>query len=225
MQRLVLGALAALLCAPLLLAQKASENQFPKIEFSWGYLYVGEFPYNVFRFPIGNGAVVLENDFGTRRGFALSFTRNLNRPIGFRGEFSAQFHHEEGTGNFIVLCGTGTCPVSQPIELTPRLFNFLGGPEIKFRNHTWFTPLVYGLFGLAHTTATFSTSGTGLNLNLLTTETGFSMAYGGGVEVRISRRFSVRTSVDFNPKWVGRDDNGARQAQKDLRGFIGVVFR
>jgi opacity protein-like surface antigen len=224
MQRLVLGALAVL-CAPLLLAQKASENQFPKIEFSGGYLYVGEFPYNVFRFPIGNGAVVLENDFGTRRGFALSFTRNLNRRIGFRGEFSAQFHHEQGTGNFIVLCGTGTCPVSQPIELTPKLFNFLGGPEIKFRNHTRFTPLVYGLFGLAHTTATFSTSGTALNLNLLTTETGFSMAYGGGVEVRISRRFSVRTSVDFNPKWVGRDDNGARQAQKDLRGFIGVVFR
>lgn len=79
--------------------------------------------------------------------------------------------------------------------------------------------------GLAHKTATFGTSGTTLNLNLLTTETGFSTAYGGGMEVRIRRRFSVQTSVDFNPKWVGRDDNGARQAQKDLRGFIGVVFR
>jgi len=224
MQRLVLGALAALLCAPLSQAQKASENQFPKIELSGGYLYTGEFPYNVFRFPIGNGAVVLESDFGTRRGFALSFTRNLNRRIGFRGEFSAQFHHDEGTGNFMAQCGTAICPVSQPIELTPKLFNFLGGPEIKFRNHTRFTPLVYGLFGLAHTTATFSTSGTALNLNLLTTETGFSMAPGVGLEVRISRRFSLRTTLDFNPKWVGRDDNGARQVQKDLRAFIGVVF-
>jgi opacity protein-like surface antigen len=225
MQRLVLGALLALLSAPFLPAQTANESQFPKIELSGGYLYTGEFPYNVFRFPTGNGAAVLESDFGTRRGFALSFARNLNRHIGFRGEFAAQFHHDEGTGNFKVPCGTAICPVSQSIELTPKLFNFLGGPEVKFRNHTRFTPLVYGLFGLAHTTATFSTGGAPFNLNLLTTETGFSMAYGGGLEVRISRRFSVRTSVDFNPKWVGRDDNGARQVQNDLRWFVGVGFR
>jgi opacity protein-like surface antigen len=225
MQRIVLAALVALLFAPLMQAQKANENQFPKFELSGGYLDAVEFPYNVFRFPIPNdGAVVLEDDFGTHRGFAFSFTRNLTRRIGFRGEFSAQFHHDEGTGNFLVPCAAGTCPVSQPIELTARLFNFLGGPEIKFRNHTRFTPVVYALYGLAHTTATFSTGGTAVSLKLPTSETGFSMAYGGGLEMRISRRFSVRASFDFNPKWVGRDDDGARQIQKDLRGIIGIVF-
>jgi opacity protein-like surface antigen len=225
MQRLVLGALAALLSASLLQAQTANENQFPKIELSAGYLYTGEFPYNVFRFPIqNNGNVELESDFGTRRGFALSSTRNLNRYIGFRAEFSSQFHLDEGAANFTVQRGTATFSVSQPIELTPKLFNFLVGPEIKFRNRTRFTPLLYDLFGFAHSTATFSTSGAALSLNLLSAETGFSMAYGGGLEVRIIGRFSVRTSVDFNPKRVGRDDNGARQDLNDLRWFIGVVF-
>jgi opacity protein-like surface antigen len=225
MQRLVLGALVALLSTSLLQAQTANESQFPKIELSGGYLYTGEFPYNVFRFPIeNNGNVALESDFGTRRGFALSFTRNLNRHIGFRAEFSSQFHHDESIANFTVQGGTATFSASQPIELTPKLFNFLVGPEIKFRNRTRFTPLLYDLFGFAHTAARFSTSGAALSFNLPTTETGFSMAYGGGLQVRINGRFSVRTSVDFNPKRVGRDDNGARQDLNDLRGFIGVVF-
>ena len=224
MQRLVLYALAALLCAPLGQAQKANESQFPKNEFYGGYLNAGEFPYNVFRFPVGDGTVVTENDFGTKRGFELAFTRNLNRRIGIRGEFSAQFHRDEGTGTFPVPCGATTCTVSQPVKIAPKLFNFLGGPEIKFRNHTRFTPLVYGLFGVAHTTATFATSGAALNLTLNTAETGFSMAFGGGLDVRIHRRFSIRTTLDFNPKWVGRDDNGARQIQNDLRLSVGIVF-
>jgi hypothetical protein len=71
---------------------------------------------------------------------------------------------------------TATLSVSQPIELTPKLFDFLVGPEIKFHNRTRFTPPLYDLFGFAHTTATFSTSGAALSLNLLTAETGFSMA-------------------------------------------------
>jgi opacity protein-like surface antigen len=224
MQRLVLGALMALLSAPLLPAQTANENQFPKIELSGGYLYTGEFPYNVFRFPIqNNGDVDVESDFGTRKGFAVSLTRNLNRRIGFRGEFSSQFHEDHGT--VTVHRGTATSSVAQPVDLTPKLFNFLVGPEIKFRNRTRFTPLLYDLFGFAHTTATFSTSGAALHLNLGTTETGFSNAYGGGLEVRIHRRFSVRTTVDFNPKRVGRDDNGERKDLNDLRWFIGIGFR
>ncbi len=225
MQRLVLGALLALLSAPLLQAQTANENQFPKIELSGGYLYTGEFPYNAFRFLIQTNAnVEVESDFGTRRGFSFSFTRNLNRYIGFRGEFSSQFHHDEGTATFTLQSGTGTSTFTQPVQITPRLLNFLVGPEIKFRNHTRFTPLLYDLFGVAHTTAAFSTTGAALNLNLQTSETGFSMAYGGGLEVRISRRFSVRTTVDFNPKRVGRDDNGERNDLNDLRWFVGVAF-
>jgi hypothetical protein len=50
------------------------------------------------------------------------------------------------------------------------------------------------------------------------------MALGGGVDIRMTRRFSLRTSLDFNPKWVGRDDNGARQVQNDLRLAVGILF-
>lgn len=224
MQRLARLILLVLLCAPLVRAQGSNDSRFPKYETYVGYLDSGEFPYNVFRFPLVNGAVVLESDFGTHHGFETSFTRNLTKVIGIKGDFSAQFHHDTGTGNFVVACGQTTCTVSQPVELTPRLFNFLGGPEFKMRNHTRFAPVAYGLFGVAHTTAAFQTSGSTLNLSLNTTETGFSMTVGGGLDIRITRRISFRTTTDFNPKWVGRDDNGGRQVQKDLRFSTGILL-
>jgi opacity protein-like surface antigen len=224
MQRLALFLMLVLLCVPLVRAQGSNDSQFPKYEIYAGYLDSGEFPYNVFRFPVGNGAVISESDFGTHHGFDASFTRNFAKYIGIKGDFSAHFHHDEGTGNFMVACGQTTCVVSQPVELTPRLFNFLGGPEFKLRNHTRFTPLAYGLFGVAHTTSTFKTSGSTLNLSLNTTETGFAMAFGGGLDIRITRRISFRMTTDFNPKWVGRNDNGARQVQNDLRFSVGILF-
>lgn len=222
--RLPFAILTLVLVPSLTRGQSSRDGQFPQYEVYGSYLYTGEFPYNVFRFPLSNGAVVVESDFGTRRGLATSFTRNFRRSFGLKGEFSAQFHHDEGTGNFIVPCGQTACTVSQPIELNPRLFNFLVGPEFKARNHTRVTPFFHALLGLAHTTSTFKTSGMTLNLSLHTTETGLSMTFGGGLDVRIQHRWSFRTVLDYNPKWVGRDDNGARQVQRDLRLSTGVLF-
>ena len=50
------------------------------------------------------------------------------------------------------------------------------------------------------------------------------MAFGGGLDVRILPRFSIRTSVDWNPKWVGKDDDGSRIRLDDLRFSAGVLF-
>lgn len=224
MQRIVLPALLMLVCATPGVAQKAGnhDGSYPKYELFAGYLDSGEFPYNEFRFGNGAGQFSVPSDFGTRRGLEVSFARNLTRHFGFKGEFSAQFHRDEFTVNACVQ--TPCVPVVQNAELSPRLFNFLGGPEIKARNHTRFTPFAHALFGVAHTTATFKTSGAAINLSLNITETGFSTAFGGGLDVRIARRFSFRTVTDFNPKWVGRDDSGVRQVQKDWRASVGILI-
>jgi opacity protein-like surface antigen len=221
-RRIILTILAALLSAPLSHAQHSKDSGYPKIEIYGGWLDSGEFPYNVFRFGSAQGAFSIESDFGTHRGFETSFTRNFRRYFGLKGEFSAQFHHDAFSVNACVQ--TPCVPVVQPAELNPKLFNFLVGPEFKARNHTRFTPFAHALFGLAHTTATFETSGSAVNLALTTTETGYSVAFGGGLDIRIQRHWSIRTVVDYNAKSVGRDDNGARQLQQDLRLSTGILF-
>ena len=193
--------------------------QFSKFEFFGGYLDSGEFPYTDFKFTGFN----LPGDFGTHHGFDLAIIRNLNRRAGIKGEFSTHFQSNDFQVN---VCVTTPCvPVLQSGKLSPRLYSFLGGPELKLGNRSWrFAPFTHALFGIAHATTTFKTAGSALTLAQTTSETGFAMAFGPGLDVRMARRLSLRTSVDFNPKWVGRDDAGARQVQKDLRLAAGILF-
>jgi hypothetical protein len=214
--------IGALLVAGLASSRSPAQTQpAPEGKFSFfgGYLDAGEFPYNEFRFT----GFSLPSDFGTRRGMEFSIIREFNQRFGIKGDFSTQFQSNSFPLN---VCLQSPCvPISQTGQLHPKLFNFLGGPEIKLGNRRWrFAPFTHALFGVAHTTATFKTSGSAFSFSQKTTETGFSMAFGGGVDVRMSRRFSLRSSLDFNPKWVGRDDAGARQVQSDLRLAVGVLF-
>ena len=211
--------LAALLPSSVSLAQSPAQ-EVPKFEFFGGFLDTGEFQYSDFKFT----GFSLPGDFGTHHGFEVSVIRDLTPRVGIKGDFSAHFQSNSGTGN--VCLQTPCVPVQIVAQLNPRLFTFLGGPEIRLGNRRWrVSPFTYALAGLAHASVPFKISGSAFNLSQTSTETGFAMALGGGVDVRINRRFSARTSVDFNPNWVGRDDNGARQVQKDLRFAAGVLFR
>ena len=219
MRRIYLSALLMVLFASQSFAQ--TQRTLPgKLELFGGYLDSGEFPYTDLKFT---GFSALPADFGTHRGVEVSVIRDISRHFGVKGDFSANF---QSHGFPLNVCLQNPCsPVAQSGELIPRLFNILAGPEIKLGNRKWRTaPFTHALFGVAHATATVRTSGSALNLSESLSETGLAMAFGGGVDVRLSRRFSARTSLDFNPKWVGRDDNGARQVQNDLRLAIGVLF-
>ena len=216
MYRLIFAAFLMTCFASLLMAQNASSQSYPRIEVFAGYLYSHDTPYTVFDF--GTGTEV-ESSFATHHGVEASVIRNLNRYLGIKADFSAHFHHDSFT---VTACGVPCVP--QPGELNPKLLNFLGGPELKKRNHTKFTPFVHALFGVAHESTSFKTSGPVANLTLTNSETGFAMAFGGGVDIRLARRFSLRASADYNPAWIGRDDDGNRQRQNDLRISMGILF-
>ncbi|HKD80749.1 MAG TPA: hypothetical protein VKH81_13710 [Candidatus Angelobacter sp.] len=199
--------------------QPPQSVELPKLEFFGGYLDTGEAPYSDFKFT----GFSLPGDFGTHHGLEAAVIRNLNRRWGIKGEFAAHFQGETFQVN--VCTQTPCVPVLQNSKLNPRLYSFLGGPEVRLGDRRWrFAPFTHALFGAAHATATFKTSGSALNLSQTTSETGFAMALGGGLDVRMARRFSLRTAVDFNPKWVGRDDAGGRQVQKGLRLAAGILF-
>jgi opacity protein-like surface antigen len=211
--------LAALLLSSVSRAQ-SSPPEVPKFEFFGGFLDTGEFSYSDFKFT----GFTLPGDFGTHHGFEVSVIRDLAPRFGIKGDFSAHFQNNSGAGN-VCLQTPCVAPVQEVAQLNPRMFTFLGGPEIRLGNRRWrVSPFTYALAGIAHASATFKISGSAFNLSQTSTETGFAAAVGGGVDVRITRRFSARTSVDFNPNWVGRDDSGARQVQKDLRFAVGVLF-
>ena len=221
MQRLVSYALTILVLTPFMMAQHSRPIEIPRFEFYAGYLAAGEPEYNVFQFTQPGSRIILTNDFGTKTGVDLSATRNLTRLIGIKGDFSAHFHYDEGPVN---LQTSPNSVATQTASVNPHLYNFLVGPELHFRNHTRFTPFVHTLAGLAHTNATFKTSGTGINLAISTSETGFAMGLGPGFDIRIARRFSYRMILDYNPKWVGRDDDGSRKMLGDVRLSVGIVL-
>jgi opacity protein-like surface antigen len=217
--------LLVFVCTPLSKAQTPGNDQFPKIEIFGGYSSIETNNHN-FHFGLpSRGFNAGDTDFdegGT--GFEAAVIRNLNRYVGIMGDFSAHFSYDQGPVALTPPCAQPPCaPVTQIAELNPRLFNFLAGPEFKWRNHTRFTPFAHALFGVAHTTATFSTAGPAVSLSKGDEDTGFAMTYGGGFQVRILRRVSFRASLDYSKAFVG---SSALPPQRvDSLGYsAGVVF-
>jgi opacity protein-like surface antigen len=136
-------------------------------------------------------------------GFNAEVTGMLNKLLGITGDISGHYRSDTLTG----LGG------SQKVK--SQLYNFLAGPEVKARNESRVTPFVHALFGVAH--ARDSVNGT---LNATDSRTAFAMALGGGVDVAVSKRVSLRLfQADYNPTYFGdgRQDN--------IRLSFGVVFK
>lgn len=67
-------------------------------------------------------------------------------------------------------------------EGAPSFHSILIGPQVSIPKHERIVPFVRALFGVTH--VNFE--------NDIMNENGFTMAYGGGVDVKINDRFSVR---------------------------------
>jgi hypothetical protein len=154
------------------------------------------------------------------RGFEAAVTGNVTRYLGIMGDFSAHFSSNEFAVPFPSSSSSST---TQAGSINPRLFNFLVGPEIKARNRTRLTPFLHALFGAAHSTATFETNGPVVSISRTDAETGFAMAFGGGSDVRITRRFSFRAMLTYQQAFAGANDL-PRQRVNALGWSSGVVL-
>jgi opacity protein-like surface antigen len=219
-------ALRLLLCVTLLmcsltaaLAQSANTDEYPKVEVFIGYSALGEANSRGISFgsgaAIGAGAI-----YATPTGFEFSVIRNFSNHFGLKADFSAHFRNAPGHSP-ITSCTPACTTVTQEHELKTRVYNYLGGPEFKARNHTRFTPFVHALAGVAHTSATLRTTGPPLNFLLKTSDNSFAMALGGGLDIRATKRVSFRGSVDYNPVFVGDSISGTRDL---VRFSLGVLF-
>ncbi len=166
-------------------------------------------------------------------GFNIGGVRNLNRYLGIVGLFDTHFssnHFAIGVsplGNnqftFVPNCSQPPC-TAQTFHLDPSLFRFTMGPEIAFRNRKRVTPFADVLFGLAHSHATFGTTGPVLTLSRFEAENGFAVNFAAGLEIRVAHGFSFRGSIDYGKAFVGSSVLPPQLV--DSVGFsTGVLFR
>ena len=145
----------------------------------------------------------LDNDLNDDRdlnGWNASVNQNIIKWLGFKADFSGHY------GNSLVLLGTGA-------DLNTHLFLF--GPQFSLRKFDRFQPFGHVLFGVVRADVSSFVSG-GPSFD----DTAFAMAVGGGLDVKVLDKLSVRL---FQADYIltrFADDN-----QSNFRASAGVVLR
>jgi opacity protein-like surface antigen len=186
MNHLALLATLILMFASTSLAQ----DDYKKYEFFGGYsaMHIDNLAGDT-----SNAAVnSVLGDKQTLRGFNLAAGYNFHKYVGAKFDYSLHLRED----NFTRPAGSGT------VDTT--LQNFLGGIQIKNNSEDGptFKPFGHALFGVAvqkvdvdspNLPAVFGIS------DFHTNETSFSMAFGGGLDIKLNNKFDVRAfQVDWN---------------------------
>ena len=162
---------------------------------------------------VGTGipSTTLENGFNLN-GLNISGTGYLTKRFGLTGDFSAGF--KTRTDSF------GTVQARSRFSL----YNFTGGPQVKFFSARRVTPFAHALFGVSRRRLKEEATSAGATsiTSAIDSTTNFTMNLGGGLDVRLNNRFDLRlVQVDYNPVFLkartiagvnfpGRTANGVR---------------
>jgi len=158
---------------------------------------------------------------GGPAGFEVSVNRTFNRYLGLKGDFSSYFETLHGHGT---LCQGSNCSTRNPFRVPLRSFYFSAGPEFKLHNSTRITPFAHALFGGVASHAEFVISAPGNRAADSTTQAGASASFGGGFDVRLSRRVGLRTAADYTATFLAEPDPGERRPQNHVRASMGILF-
>jgi len=202
MVRLSLAAVmvAVLFCAAAVAQQAESQPEFPKVQAFGGFVFFHADTPGM-RGPLISYALDQPpNTFGIRKffqGWDAQAQYNVSRWIGFAvdggGRYGSPFTIADGIKGL-------------PDGYT---YSFLAGPVFSYRTKSIFTPFVHTLFGWDRTTLEGSTIETPLSpvTSKANTYYDFVMALGGGVDVRVWRRISVRPAqLDWYHSSLNQDN-------------------
>jgi opacity protein-like surface antigen len=179
------------------LPQAARAQRFEGIEFFGGYSYMKSDLNPPFVFAVSPIPTASNSNFGMN-GWQASITENATDWLGLTQQFSGNY----GTTDF-------------PGAATHfNTFSILSGPRLSYPGLKGVTPFVHALFGYDQTTAELEST------NLKATSSSYAMAFGGGVDVKVSRGLAIRVfQADYyRPQVFGN-------IQNDLRISTGIVFR
>lgn len=193
----------------------AAQSDYKKFEF------FGGFSHNRVDTGLGDEEPALADVINEREGFngfEVSATGNFTRYLGLKGDFSGHFKNKT--------FGIPGLPGSN-VEVDSRLFNFLGGVQIKDNStEGTFKPFAHALAGVAHARNSVDFNNVVCVAIVPSpcspfteSETGFAAAFGGGLDIRASDRISIRAiQVDYNPTRL------FDSTQHNFRIGVGIVF-
>jgi hypothetical protein len=211
--------IATICCAHFLVAQEPGRT-YPKWEGFGGYSSAITTSVII---PLPSANTYGQVDLDAKRGFETAAIRNFTRYFGIKGDFSAFYGHYQDMDE--VPCAHPSCSTTtQEIQSDTRLYEFLAGPEVKWRNHTRFAPFADVLLGIAHASATLSSFGPAIDFSGLETQTGFATVLGGGIDVRMVRRAHLRLAVDHGNIYGGKDFRGLSARLDAFRLTVGILF-
>jgi hypothetical protein len=184
----------------------AQETAAPKAEIFGGYSY-------------------LRNNSNGFNGFTGQGTVNLSHYFGVTAQVDGNYRSAANLSSFSIL---GISP-----SANQHLYDLLAGPTAtaRFGKNSVFA---HALFGVAHSSLN---AGVGLPIiggisTGLTSASGFAMAFGGGVDLGLTRRIALRVAqIDYlrtqfsatDALLTGLSTTGARQ--NSWRYSAGIVFR
>ena len=179
----------------------------------------------------GYSFVRFRSDFKDKGGNAVSTRTNLNGAIG-----SVAFNTTKSIG---IVAEFGGCHYSkitakqssgsQSLNASATVISYLFGPRISIRKER-ITPFVQALFGGAHSGAITGSGAppcpTAAACTALSAGNAFAMAFGGGVDVKAAKHFSLRLGqVDYLlTRFATLSGSGVRQSQHSFRYSAGVVL-
>jgi hypothetical protein len=145
--------------------------------------------------------------FSRLDGFEVAGTIYITKRFGITGDFSTHLnaHIQEVSGG--------------SVRLKTTSYNYLVGPHFRFTNSTRVTPFVHALVGASNNRFRADGRGSAASSSPLIYEsiTDPALALGGGLDIRASKRFSIRAvQLDYMPVFV--------QDRPVIPGFTGRTF-
>lgn len=151
-----------------------------------------------------------------KTGFMASANFNLNSFFGIEAAFlynTGTMFEFNWSGDYIVEpMGASSSTYSESGKQKGTLFTVMAGPHFAFRQNKWITPFGHALFGATYASltaeATCMMAGDDCSAELLDylleyeafvdEQSGaFSMAFGGGVDINVSKHFAIRP-IEFD---------------------------
>ncbi len=143
-------------------------------------------------------------------GLNVSATYNFKRFIGLKADFSG--HYKDYSVKIV-------SPIITTGRIKSNIYNFFGGIQIKDNKKSKrFSPFAHALVGISASKVTVQSSACPLLPMCKESNSGLSLAVGGGVDLRIKKKFSIRLiQIDYNPAFFKTKENR-------LRAGFGIVF-
>ena len=204
MKKIIAGTICLVMWASCAFAQnQTSSDDYRKFEFFAGYS-----ANNLLNGNPENVEDVNSGSTPTYRGWNASAVYNFNRYLGVKADVSGHYK------KFTVL------ETPARVRADADFYNFLAGIQLKDNKKSKrFSPFLHAMAGLNNSGVKVDLSNVSGVPALKESNTGFSMVFGGGLDLKVSNRFSIRLiKADYNPTFSGGSN------RNNVRLGFGIVF-